>query len=254
MSVKQTLNKPSKLSPNQILAWNLQQLREARGWSQDETAHLLEPYLGYKMSRQALCEWEKSILGNKIHRFDADEITALARLFEIPIGVLFGPPSYFKGRVVVNGKPGKPKAKVRSTPLTPIEMLGIALPKRDERLQRAAEAVHAEIFAQQAFRAVLQYISQDRALAERAVMELFRSAASNTPSPALVAILRPLHKRFLVDQGQRIIEEQKTSTPHGEAAFAKKVFDYMKSKPDLRSALREDADDMIRRVFGSSAP
>ena len=44
--------KPDKrLTPNQVVAWNLRRARQLRGWTQDEAAARLEPYLGERWSK-----------------------------------------------------------------------------------------------------------------------------------------------------------------------------------------------------------
>ncbi|MFZ0679161.1 helix-turn-helix domain-containing protein [Candidatus Binatus sp.] len=102
------------------MAWNLEQKRRARGWPQAEMAKQLEPYLGYRMSRAALSKAERSLHGGPIRRFDADEIFALARIFNCHVGDFFGAPEpYLHGKkVLINGKPGNPKARVTSKPLS----------------------------------------------------------------------------------------------------------------------------------------
>jgi hypothetical protein len=242
----QKSTKTNPLSPNQIVALNLRRIRsEVRDWTLKETAEKLEHYLGYHLSRQAIHEWEKASEGKKIHRFDADEITALARLFEIPIGVLFGPPSYFKGRVVVSGKPGIPKAKrkrartegaAESKSLSRLQMLQLALPQRNEQAQRAAQEVDAKRFTEAAVRAVLRYLKEDPALAERAFVEVLRSLDLSVPSPSLIEILSQWYKRFLSDHDREV---ETNSTPHGEAKVGCEVLDFMRSRPELERLLRK---------------
>lgn len=131
------------LSPCQIVAWNLERLRRARGWSQDQAAKELEPYLGYRLSRAAFSQAERSLDGGKIRRFDADEIVAFSRVFEVPVGCFFGPPApHLKGKsVAVNGKPGNPEARVTSPPLSRDNMLTRAQGLPDQ----ATLAVIAEV-------------------------------------------------------------------------------------------------------------
>lgn len=131
------------LSPCQIVAWNLERLRRARGWSQDRAAKELEPYLGYRLSRAAFSQAERSLDGGKIRRFDADEIVAFSRVFEVPVGCFFGPPApHLKGKsVAVNGKPGNPEARVTSPPLSRDNMLTRAQGLPDQ----ATLAVIAEV-------------------------------------------------------------------------------------------------------------
>ena len=115
------------LSPCQIVAWNLKRARRARGWTQDEAAKQLEPYLGYRLSRAAFSQAEHCVFG-KLRRFDADEIVAFSRALDVPIAsLLVPPPQPFLGqRVVVNGKSGNPKARITSPPLSRQQMLTLA--------------------------------------------------------------------------------------------------------------------------------
>jgi hypothetical protein len=124
----------SILSPCQIVAWNLERVRRTRGWSQEQAAKVLEPYLGYRLSRAAFSQAERSLHGGKIRRFDADEIVAFARAFEVAIPYFFGPPEpHFRGKfVAVNGKPGNPKARVTSPVLNREQMLTLAQGRPDD--------------------------------------------------------------------------------------------------------------------------
>jgi hypothetical protein len=124
----------SILSPCQIVARNLERVRRMRGWSQEQAAKELEPYLGYRLSRAAFSQAERSLHGGKIRRFDADEIVAFARAFEVAIPYFFGPPEpHFRGKsVAVNSKPGNPKARVTSPDLTRQEMLTLAQGRPDD--------------------------------------------------------------------------------------------------------------------------
>jgi transcriptional regulator with XRE-family HTH domain len=138
---------PVTLSPCQIIAWNLERARRARGWSQAEMAKRLEPYLGYRMSRAAVSKAECSRSGGPIRRFDADEIFTLARIFNKPVGDFFLPPDPdFKGKqIMVNGKPGDPKARVTSKPLSRAEVTEFAVhvigpEPKSEGERRAQEA------------------------------------------------------------------------------------------------------------------
>lgn len=143
--VKRAKPKSLVLSPCQIVAWNLAQQRQARGWSQAEMAKRLEPYLGYRMSRAAISKAERSLYDGPIRRFDADEIFALARIFNKPVGDFFLPPdAYFRGRLVtINGIPGITKARVSSKPLSRNEatdlIIRVVAPLPTSRAERRFE-------------------------------------------------------------------------------------------------------------------
>lgn len=77
---------------NQVVAFNLTQAREWRGWTQDEAAVALEPYLGVRWSKATFSQAERSVAGRFIRNFTADEIVAFARGFELPITWFFMPP------------------------------------------------------------------------------------------------------------------------------------------------------------------
>jgi hypothetical protein len=139
----------SVLSPDQIVAWNLERIRRERGWSQTEAGHALAPYFGYRLSRAAFSQAERSLYSGKIRRFDADEIVALCRAFEVPVPYFFGPPApHFRGKpVMVNGKPGNPRAQIDSPPLSRDDMLALAQGRPDEATlsmigQAAAKEMH----------------------------------------------------------------------------------------------------------------
>jgi hypothetical protein len=80
------------LTPNQVVAFNLAQARLWKGWTQDQAAEALEPYLGKRWSKASVSQAERSIAGKFVRNFDADEIVAFARAFELPIGWFFMPP------------------------------------------------------------------------------------------------------------------------------------------------------------------
>ena len=68
------------------------QAREWRGWTQDEAAAALEPYLGVRWSKATFSQAERSVAGRFIRNFTADEIVAFARGFELPVTWFFMPP------------------------------------------------------------------------------------------------------------------------------------------------------------------
>ncbi len=90
------------LTPNQVVAFNLARAREWKGWTQDEAAEALEPYLGKRWSKASVSQAERSIAGRFVRQFDADEIVAFARAFDLPIGWFFMPPPPW------SDKPGQP--------------------------------------------------------------------------------------------------------------------------------------------------
>lgn len=79
-------------TPNQVVAFNLARAREWKGWTQEQAADALEPYLGKRWSTASISQAERSIAGRFIRNFDADEIVAFARAFDLPLGWFFLPP------------------------------------------------------------------------------------------------------------------------------------------------------------------
>ncbi len=82
---------------NQVVAFNLAQAREWRGWTQDEAAVALEPFLGVRWSKATFSQAERSVAGRFIRNFTADEIVAFARAFEMPVTWFFMPPPAWAG-------------------------------------------------------------------------------------------------------------------------------------------------------------
>lgn len=80
------------LTPNQVIAYNLAQARQLRGWTQQQAIDALEPHLGARWSVANYSAAERSVDGGRIRNFDADEIVAFARTFELPVTWLFMPP------------------------------------------------------------------------------------------------------------------------------------------------------------------
>jgi hypothetical protein len=80
------------LTPNQVVAFNLAQARQLKGWTQDQATEALEPYLGSRWSKANYSAAERSVDGGRVRNFDADEIVAFARAFELPVTWFFMPP------------------------------------------------------------------------------------------------------------------------------------------------------------------
>ncbi len=88
------------LSPNQVVAYNLALARAQRRWTQAEATAALEPYLGVRWSVVNYSAAERSVAGERIRNFDADEIVAFARAFELPVTWFFMPPDPASGEGV----------------------------------------------------------------------------------------------------------------------------------------------------------
>jgi transcriptional regulator with XRE-family HTH domain len=85
------------MTPNQVVAYNLMRARQLRGWTQDQAAAALEAYLGVRWSKASFSQAERSVGGKFVRQFDADEVVAFARGFELPITWFFLPPPAWDG-------------------------------------------------------------------------------------------------------------------------------------------------------------
>lgn len=81
------------MTPNQVVAHNVARARALRGWTQDQAAEELAPYLGAKLSGASFSAMERSASSPlRIKQFSADDLLALSRGFDLPIGFFFTPP------------------------------------------------------------------------------------------------------------------------------------------------------------------
>jgi transcriptional regulator with XRE-family HTH domain len=81
------------MTPNQVVAYNVAKARALRGWTQEQAAEALAPYLGAKLSGASFSALERSAWTvDRIKQFSADDLLALSRGFDLPIGYFFTPP------------------------------------------------------------------------------------------------------------------------------------------------------------------
>ena len=82
------------MTPNQIVAYNVARARALRGWTQEQAADELAPYLGARLSGPSFSALERSAwTPTRIKQFSADDLLALSRGFDLPIGYFFTPPA-----------------------------------------------------------------------------------------------------------------------------------------------------------------
>ena len=81
------------LTPNQVVAYNLPRARSIRGWTQEQAAEVLAPFLGTRWSVANFSAIERSVDGGRIRQFTADDLVALSRGFDLPIGFFLIPPA-----------------------------------------------------------------------------------------------------------------------------------------------------------------
>lgn len=80
------------MTPNQVVAHNVAKARALRGWTQEQAAEELAPYLGAKLSGASFSALERSAwTPARVKQFSADDLLALSRGFDLPIGFFFTP-------------------------------------------------------------------------------------------------------------------------------------------------------------------
>ncbi len=77
---------------NEIVAYNFRRARELRGWTQEEAAVALEPFLGTRLRQAAVSSIEGAFSGDRRREFDAQELLAFACGFDLPLIWFFLPP------------------------------------------------------------------------------------------------------------------------------------------------------------------
>lgn len=88
---------PGLWTANQIVAFNVGKARLLRGWTQEEAAKALAPYLGTLLSTASFSAIERSVDTGRVREFNADELLAFARGFRVPVTWFFTPPSFWEG-------------------------------------------------------------------------------------------------------------------------------------------------------------
>lgn len=83
---------PDTADLNEIVAYNFRRARELRGWTQDEAAMRLEPFLGQRLRQASISAIEGAFSGERRREFDAQEILAFACGFDLPVLWFFLPP------------------------------------------------------------------------------------------------------------------------------------------------------------------
>ena len=83
---------PKVLDVNQVVAYNFRAARELRGWTQEETARQLAPYIGQELPKASISGIERSFDGDRRRFFDAAELVAFALAFDLPVVWFLLPP------------------------------------------------------------------------------------------------------------------------------------------------------------------
>lgn len=89
---KQAEEETAEVNLNQVVAYNFRVARELRGWTQEEAAEQLEPYLGMRLTQASISAIERAWDGDRNREFDAQEILAFALAFDLPLIWFYLPP------------------------------------------------------------------------------------------------------------------------------------------------------------------
>jgi transcriptional regulator with XRE-family HTH domain len=84
---------PDDVDLNQVVAYNVRAARELRGWTQDEVADRLEPYLGQRLTQASVSAIERAWDGDRRREFDAHELLTFSMVFDLPIIWFLLPPA-----------------------------------------------------------------------------------------------------------------------------------------------------------------
>ena len=83
---------PSDIDLNQVVAYNIREARQLRGWTQEELADRLEPYLGQRLTQAGVSSIERAWDSDRRREFDAHELLIFAMVFDLPILWFLLPP------------------------------------------------------------------------------------------------------------------------------------------------------------------
>lgn len=79
------------IDPNQIVGVNFRRARELRGWTQEEAARQLAPYLGQLLPKASISAIERGMERDRRRVFNALELVVFAKAFDLPIWWFFLP-------------------------------------------------------------------------------------------------------------------------------------------------------------------
>lgn len=77
---------------NQIASYNLRAARELRGWTQEDLAERLEPFLGTRPTQATISALERAWDGDRRREFDVQELAVYAMALDLPILWFLLPP------------------------------------------------------------------------------------------------------------------------------------------------------------------
>jgi hypothetical protein len=125
--------------PSQVVAYRLFVARKARGWTQEQAAAELEPFLGERWSKASFSAAERSVDGKqgRMRDFSANDVAAFSRCFQLPIGWFYCPPIADPYGVFPKIEP----AQDTTTPaVTADELVEMVLGHEDDMLDAIAAA------------------------------------------------------------------------------------------------------------------
>jgi transcriptional regulator with XRE-family HTH domain len=82
-----------RMTANQLVAYNLRRARTLLGLTQEQAARELEPYLGERWSKRVFSAAERSVTGERVRQFTADQLVAFAAAFDLPVSFFLEAPS-----------------------------------------------------------------------------------------------------------------------------------------------------------------
>ena len=75
-----------------VVAANIRRLRQQEGWSQQQLANRLAPYIGGELSPAAISQWEDGRnADSSVRRFSITELWALCHIFDVNLALLLNP-------------------------------------------------------------------------------------------------------------------------------------------------------------------
>jgi transcriptional regulator with XRE-family HTH domain len=84
---------PTSLTADQIVSFNIPRARALKGWTQEQAAIELEPYLGERLSIVAWSAAERAVTGKRVRQFSATFLMALCAAFDLPVAFWLRPPA-----------------------------------------------------------------------------------------------------------------------------------------------------------------
>ncbi len=81
-----------RMDVNAIVSYNVREIRERRGWTQQSVAERLARFTGHELPQASISAMERGFDGDRRRRFDAHELYLLSMVFGVPIAYFFLPP------------------------------------------------------------------------------------------------------------------------------------------------------------------